>query len=210
MMATIYLVRHGESEANREGRYQGRQDSPLSSLGHRQAAALATALSASKITCVISSPLRRCIETAVPVAARLGAALGCDDRLIEIAHGTWEGRLRAELEREDVTRMQVWRTAPQHVRFDGGESLADVDARWRSFAASPPVDADAVVVTHDILVRLAILAATNRPLAQLWEAEVENAAYAVFNINDGRWQLVRECCTAHLLGLRADVSSQAL
>jgi len=209
-MARIYLVRHGESEANREGRYQGRRDSPLSSLGHRQTAALATALSSSNAACVVSSPLRRCVETAVPVAAGLGVALACDDRLIEIAHGTWEGRLRAELEREDAARVHAWRTAPQRVRFDGGESLNDVEARWRSFAASPAVATDAVVVTHDVLVRLAILAATNRPLAQLWEVEVENAAYAVFNINDGRWQLVHECCTAHLNGLRADVNRQAL
>jgi|HubBroStandDraft_2_1064218.scaffolds.fasta_scaffold04494_4 probable phosphoglycerate mutase len=209
-MATVYVVRHGESEANREGRYQGRQDSPLSALGHQQAAALAGTLSASRVACVISSPLRRCVETALPVAARLGVPLECDDRVIEIAHGTWEGRLRAEVEREDAARMHAWRTVPQHVRFDGGESLADVDARWRSFAASHLTDADAIVVTHDILVRLAILAATNRTLAQLWEPKAENAAYAIFEINDARWQLVSECCATHLTGLRADISRQAL
>jgi phosphoserine phosphatase len=209
-MATVYVVRHGESEANREGRYQGRHDSPLSALGHRQAAALANALTASKVACVISSPLRRCIETALPVAARLGVALECDDRVVEIAHGTWEGRLRAEVEREDAARMHAWRKAPQHVRFDGGESLADVDARWRSFAGTRPADADAIVVTHDIIVRLAILAATNQPLAQLWEPKAENAGYAIFEINDARWQLVSECCTAHLTGLRSDINRQAL
>ena len=209
-MATVYVVRHGESEANREGRYQGRHESPLSALGHRQAAALANALAASKVTCVISSPLRRCIETALPLAARLGVALECDDRVVEIAHGTWEGRLRAEVEREDAARMHAWRKAPQHVRFDGGESLADVDARWRSFAATRPADVDAIVVTHDILVRLAILAATDRPLAQLWEPRAENAGYAIFEINDAQWKLVSECCTAHLIGLRADISRQAL
>jgi broad specificity phosphatase PhoE len=209
-MATVYVARHGESEANREGRYQGRQDSPLSALGHQQAAALASTLSASGVACVISSPLRRCVETALPVAARLGVPLECDDRAIEIAHGTWEGRLRAEVEREDAARMHAWRTVPQHVRFDGGESLADVDARWRSFVASRLTDADAIVVTHDILVRLAILAATNRPLAQLWEPKAENAAYAIFEINEGRWRLVSECCTTHLTSLRSDMSRQAL
>ena len=209
-MATVYVVRHAESEANREGRYQGRHDSPLSALGHQQAAALANTLAAGKVACVISSPLRRCTETALPVAARLGVALGCDDRVIEIAHGTWEGRLRAEVERDDAARMQAWRTAPQHVRFDGGESLAEVDARWRSFAATLPAGADAIVVTHDILVRLAILAATNRPLAQLWQPKAENAAYAIFEINDARWQMVSECCATHLTGLRADISRQAL
>jgi broad specificity phosphatase PhoE len=209
-MATVYVARHGESEANREGRYQGRQDSPLSALGHQQTAALASTLSASRVACVISSPLRRCVETALPVAARLGVPLECDDRLVEIAHGTWEGRLRAEVEREDAARMHAWRTTPQHVSFNGGESLADVDARWRSFVASRLTDGDAIVVTHDILVRLAILAATNRPLAQLWEPKAENAAYAIFEINDARWQLVTECCATHLTGLRADISRQAL
>jgi broad specificity phosphatase PhoE len=209
-MTTVYVARHAESEANREGRYQGRRDSPLSALGHQQAAALASTLGASRVACVISSPLRRCVETALPVAARLGVPLECDDRLIEIAHGTWEGRLRAEVEREDAAQMHAWRTAPQHVSFDGGESLADVDARWRSFVASRLTDADAIVVTHDILVRLAILAATNRPLAQLWEPKAENAAYAIFEINDARWRLVTECRATHLTGLRADISRQAL
>lgn len=209
-MAMVYVVRHGESEADREGRYQGRRDSPLSALGHRQAAALANALTASKVACVISSPLRRCIETALPVAAHLGLALECDDRVVEIAHGTWEGRLHAEVEREDAARMHAWRKTPQYVRFDGGESLADVDARWRSFAAARLGDADAIVVTHDILVRLAILAGTNRPLAQLWEPRAENAAYAIFESNGARWQLLSECCTAHLTRLRADISRQAL
>ncbi len=208
-MATVYVVRHAESEANREGRYQGRHDSPLSALGRQQAAALADAL-ASSDACVISSPLSRCVETARPLAERLGVALRCDDRLIEIAHGTWEGRLRDEVEREDAARMRAWRTAPHEVRFEGGESLGDVDARWRSFVASRPDDADAVVVTHDVLVRLAILGATNRPLAQLWEPKAENAAYAVFEVEDGRWRLLSDCTTEHLAGLRADVSRQAL
>lgn len=209
-MATVYVVRHGESEANREGRYQGRYDSPLSALGHQQAAALANTLAASKAAYVISSPLRRCVETALPVAARLGVALECDDRVIEIAHGTWEGRLRAEVERDDAARMHAWRTAPEHVRFDGGESLGDVDARWRSFVATLPAGAHVIVVTHDILVRLAILAATNRPLAQLWQPKAENAAYAIFEIDDARWQMVSECCATHLTGLRANISRQAL
>jgi phosphoserine phosphatase len=208
-MATVYVVRHAETEANRDGRYQGRLDSPLSTLGHRQAAALAEALAGCKVARVISSPLRRCVETALPVAERLGVALEQDNRLIEIAHGTWEGRLRAAIEREDAARMHAWRTAPQAVRFEGGESLADVNARWRSFAESHATDPDAIVVTHDVLVRLAILAATNRPLARLWEPQAENAAYAVFEIDAG-WRLVRECCTEHLIGLRADLSRQAL
>lgn len=209
-MAKFYIARHGESEYNREGRYQGRLDSSLTELGRRQAAALAETLSASAAVRVISSPLGRCVETARPVAQRLGIALEFDQRLIEIAHGPWEGRLRVEIEREDPSRMHVWRSAPQTVQFEGGESLADVDARWRSFAAACPADLDTIVVTHDLLIRLAILAATNRPFAQLWDALAENGAYALFDVDNRRWRLVTECSAAHLGGLRADLSRQAL
>jgi len=68
-----------------------------------------------------------------------------DDRLIEIAHGTWEGRLRDEIEQDDPETMRRWREAPETVRFDGGESLADVDARWRAFASAFAPDAPALV-----------------------------------------------------------------
>jgi phosphoserine phosphatase len=209
-VAKVYVARHGETEYNREGRYQGRRDSALSALGRRQAAALAEKLSASAAVRVISSPLGRSIETARPIAERLGVALELDERLIEIAHGPWEGRLRVELEREDPARMAMWRSEPQAVQFEGGESVGGVDARWRSFAAACPANLDTIVVTHDILVRLAILAATNRPFARLWDAPAENGAYALFEVGNGQWRLLDECCSEHLAGMRADLNRQAL
>jgi phosphoserine phosphatase len=209
-VAKVYVARHGESEYNREGRYQGRRESALSALGRRQAAALAESLAACGAARVISSPLGRSLETARPIAQRFGIALEIDQRLIEIAHGSWEGRLRAELEREDPARVAMWRSAPQMVQFEGGESIADVEARWRSFAASCSADVATVVVTHDVLVRLAILAATNRPFARLWDAPAENGAYALFEVENGQWRLIDECRAEHLAGIRADLSRQAL
>jgi phosphoserine phosphatase len=209
-VANVYVARHGETEYNREGRYQGRRDSALSALGRRQAAALVESLAASAAARVISSPLGRCVETARPIAQRLGVALELDERLVEIAHGAWEGRLRADLEREDPSRMQLWRSAPQAARFEGGESVVEVAARWRSFAATCPADVTTIVVTHDILVRLAILAATNRPFARLWNVPAENGAYALFEVHNGAWRLLDECRNEHLAGIRADLSRQAL
>jgi broad specificity phosphatase PhoE len=209
-VAKVYVARHGESEYNREGRYQGRRESALTPLGRRQAAALAEALAASAATRVISSPLGRSVETARPIAQRLGIALEVDARLIEIALGEWEGRLRVELEREDPSQMAMWQSVPHAVQFEGGESVLDVDARWRSFAATCPADVATIVVTHDILVRLAILAATNRPLARLWDAPAENGAYTLFEVENGQWRLIDECAAEHLAGIRADLSRQAL
>ena len=125
----IYVARHGETDWNREGRYQGQRESQLTGTGIAQARALAGALAQRGITRVITSPLARCVETAGPLAQRLGIPFETDPDLIEIAHGTWEGRLRASIEREDPQAMRTWREHPEQVQFEGGESLAQVDAR---------------------------------------------------------------------------------
>ena len=206
----LYVARHGESDWNHEGRYQGQRESSLTALGLRQARALAGALAHSGAARVIASPLRRCTETARPLAESLGAFLETDGRLLEIAHGTWEGRLRDEIEREDGPRMLAWRHAPQTVTFEGGESLADVDRRWREFASSLSGEKDAIVVTHDVLVRLAVLEATGRGLAELWQPRVRNGGYAVLKKTEAGWALAQECCDEHLDGLLADAGRQAL
>jgi phosphoserine phosphatase len=205
----IYVVRHGETDWNREGRYQGRRDSHLTPTGAAQARALAAALAKERITRVIASPLARCVESARPLAEAHGIAIETDPDLIEIAHGTWEGRLRAEVERDDEQTMRLWREHPHLVQFDGGESLHDVEHRWRAFAQRLGDADDVAIVTHDVIVRCAILAAMRRPLAQLWAAQVRNGAYARFR-GGGSWELLDACVDAHLGDLAVDTATQAL
>ncbi len=206
----VYVVRHGETDWNREGRYQGRRESKLTELGHAQALAVGIALAGRPIERIVSSPLVRCRETAHPLSERIGVAVHTDDRLIEIAHGTWEGRLRDEIARDEPAMMKQWRTHPERVRFAGGESLAEVLARWRAFAESVSGERDLAVVTHDVLVRVALLDATDRPLSRLWEPRVVNGGYARFSVEKGRWHVIEECVDAHLGALRSDPSEQAL
>jgi phosphoserine phosphatase len=205
----IYIARHGETDWNREGRYQGQRESQLTDTGVAQSRALADTLRQRVIRRVIASPLARCIETARPLAESLGLALEIDRDLIEIAHGTWEGRLRDSIQSEDPHAMRAWREHPERVRFEGGESLAQVDARWRSFVARNRDAGGVAIVTHDVIVRLAILAATGVPLARLWEPRVVNGGYAVFR-GGGSWELIEECVADHLDGLLIDTASQAL
>ena len=116
----VFVARHGETTWNLAGRYQGRLESPLSPLGVRQANALADAMAKREVARVISSPLGRCMETARPTARRQNAALETDPLLLEIAHGTWEGRLRDEIAASDPQRYRAWRSDPANVGFDGG------------------------------------------------------------------------------------------
>jgi len=206
----IYVARHGETDWNRTGRYQGQRDeSRLTETGHAQAAALASALAPAGVTRVIASPLTRCLESAAPLAARLRVDVEVDRDLIEIAHGTWEGRVRADIEREEPAAMRVWREQPQRARFVGGESLDDVAARWRRFAQGLGAADGVAIVTHDVIVRLAIVDATGEPLAHLWEPRVVNGGYACFR-GGGSWELVAACVDAHLGEHAVDIASQAL
>ncbi len=206
----VYLARHGETTWNLAGRYQGRLESELSPLGERQALALADAMQRANAGRVVSSPLRRCTETARPAAEHAGVPVETDDRLIEIAHGTWEGRLRDELAANDPVRYRAWREDPAHVSFEGGESIAQVLERWRDFATSFAPDAPTLVVTHDAVVRVALVDATSRGLDDFWTTRVENGAYAAFDVHHGRWTLVEECVSDHLGALRAPIEGQAL
>ena len=153
----------------------------------------------------------RCTATARFTAQALGVALETDDRLIEIAHGTWEGRYRDELAANDPERYRSWREDPARVAFEGGETLDDVLARWRSFARDLAARSeDTLVVTHDAVVRCALVDLQGWTLDDFWKTRVENAAYALGERESGRLRLVRDCVHDHLDGVRADVAGQAL
>lgn len=216
-MTTIYLARHGETTWNVAGRYQGRLESDLSALGVSQGLALAEYFSAcskrgeSVPSRAIASPLERCAATARFVASRLGIPLETDARLIEIAHGTWEGRYRDEIAANDSERYALWRHDPARVAFENGETLGQVRDRWRAFAATLTGEGgDLLVVTHDAVVRCALLDVTGRPLDDLWHLRVENGGFALLENDGGRLRVVEECVVSHLAGLRSPLAGQAL
>ena len=105
MVTTILLARHGETEWNREGRWQGWADPPLNDLGRAQAHELAEQLRATPVDAVYSSDLRRAHETALILAVPHDREVVTDADLREIDVGAWSGLTRAEIS----------------VRFPGGE-----------------------------------------------------------------------------------------
>jgi phosphoserine phosphatase len=211
MSSCALVARHGETTWNLAGRYQGRRDSALSALGIRQGMALAEALVrfSPRLERIVASPLLRCAATARFVADRLDLAVEIDERLIEIGHGNWEGRLRDEIASDDPQGWHLWRNEPTKVTFSEGDSIARVAERWRSFSAIP-ITVPTLVVTHDATARVAVLTAQGRSLDELWNVRMENAAYARFEANPGAWRLVEPLVNDHLTGLRADVATQAL
>ena len=206
----LRIARHGETTWNAVGRYQGRLETPLSPLGQAQAQALAGALQHRGVRRIISSPLSRCVQTAVPLSSLTGVPIETDPRLLEIAHGTWDGRYRTEIAQTEPELFREWRDHPEGVRFDGGESLGDVLARWKDFVENFQTDKDTLLVTHDVVVRVAILERTGRGIEELRTVRALNAAYAEFEVMGPAWRLLSECEDAHLAAFEADLDRQAL
>jgi len=116
-MTTLLLVRHGETDWNRLGRWQGHSDTPLNARGREQARELAPQLDG--VDVVYSSDLARARETAEILAEELGADVRLDARLRERGFGAWEGLTAAEIEQD---------FAEAHGRWQAGEGAGADDA----------------------------------------------------------------------------------
>lgn len=201
----LIFVRHGVTDWNREGRFQGHRDPGLSDAGRHEAALAATRLADDaglRPVRVVSSSLGRALATAEPIAAALGVTVEPDDRLMEIGQGDWEGRTHAELEIEDTERYLAWRQATGIRQPPGGEPIESATERVRAFVAELSAAGDGpsvCIVSHGGTLR--ILAHVLLELPDVHVLEVDNASIgAVRRAPSGRWQLERWNDTLHLLG----------
>lgn len=168
----IILARHGETEWNAAGRYQGQADIPLSPVGEAQARALGERLQGLPVDRAVASPLGRARRTAELALGERSGMLATDAGLMEIAHGTWEGLLATEIAERDPDLLQAWRDRPDEVLMPGGESLQHVfDRAWAALARAADglaSDQTLLVVAHDAVNRVLLCHVLGIPLGRLW------------------------------------------
>jgi probable phosphoglycerate mutase len=146
----LLVWRHGRTEWNASGRFQGQLDPPLDDEGRAQAARTARHLAAAlrgKETVLVSSDLQRAVDTAGALAPLLGVPVQVDERLREHGLGSWEGLTRAEVAEQHPDQYEDW-LAGRPVPGRGGETQADVAARALAAVADLPLAWTAVLVTH--------------------------------------------------------------
>ena len=132
----MFLIRHGETEYNRVGRYQGQSDSSLTSLGIRQARrngqVLASLVDRSKTWRIVASPLGRTVHTAQLISNEFGfdsSHIELDERIQEIGFGWWEGLDRQSIEAREPGAWDRRLSDHWNYAMEGGESMADVARR---------------------------------------------------------------------------------
>jgi probable phosphoglycerate mutase len=178
----IWLARHGETDANAEGRVQGSLDPPLNERGREQARELADRAQALGIRALYTSQLQRARETAVIVGERLGLEPRVDARFAESFRGEWEGRLIAEIKDEDPDGWAGSLAVEPAFRFPGGESLEEHGARVEAAladVADGPLPA--LVICHGGSIRRVI--AARRP-HELTARPLDNGALVAVGDDD--------------------------
>ena len=198
----LYCIRHGQTTYNVSGQVQGQVDVPLSDLGLMQAEALADALGWLPIDAIYSSPLRRAVQGAEPLAGRLGLPIRTDPRLMGVNAGVFQGQPRDDLERLYPEELARWRSGDLDFRIPGGESRRDL--MRRGVAAFQDIaqagHEQAVVVTHGALLVSTIKALFCIP-PHLHPFALENASISQLLLEAGQCRILSLNDVAHLRGV---------
>ncbi|MFF3680279.1 bifunctional RNase H/acid phosphatase [Streptomyces sp. NPDC002120] len=203
--ATFVLLRHGETALTPQKRFSGSggSDPELSPAGRRQAAAVAEALAArGTVQTVISSPLRRCRETAQAVADRLGLTVTVEDGLREVDFGAWEGLTFAEVQERFPDDLQAWLDSPRAAPTGGGESFTAATRRisaTRDRLLAAQAGRTVLLVTHVTPVKILVRLALGAPPEALFRMELSAASLsAVAYYADGNASVRLLNDTSHL------------
>ena len=205
----LLLVRHGVTDWNREGRFQGHADPPLADEGHLEAELLARRLDGDerlRPARIVSSTLARARQTADTMGASVGVEVEADARLIEIGQGEWEGRTHADLAVTDADRYAAWRRHAGIRQPPGGETIEAATQRVGEFLTEI-IDRDGAwplcVVSHGGTLRILARVLLDAPATTPWNLDIDNASLSVCSTSGDGWRLDRWNDTRHVLGKAA-------
>ncbi|GEA15309.1 MAG: hypothetical protein PWR22_49 [Moorella sp. (in: firmicutes)] len=197
----VYLVRHGETEWNNAGRYQGHSDVALSPRGRQQAELLRERFRHVSLDGVYSSDLSRARETAATIAAPHGLEVNTVTGLREINFGAWEGLTYQEIVAGFPCEWEAWRRDPANKIVPGGESFRQVMERaWRAFngIVRQEKGRNILLVAHGGSLRALICAILGLDLTAVWRFRLDNTGVSIVDCYDDKHILVLLNDTHHL------------
>ncbi len=199
----IVLTRHGQVEGIDPPRFRGRMELALTDTGRRQAKALAAAVARRfKVDAVLTSPMQRCRDTGAAIAEACGVTGTVLPGIDDFDYGQWQWKTHAEALAEFPREFALWKSAPQWMRFPGGESLQDVASRTADALRGlrdQHRGETIVLVAHDSVNRIVLLQALDMPLSAYWRIEQEPCCInELFIGDDGAVKVLSVNDIAHL------------
>jgi len=182
----IILIRHGETNWNKEGRFQGQIDIPLNDKGKGQASKASDYLEEIKFTKAFSSSMKRPYETAKIILKNNNIHIEKIDSLVEISHGLWEGKLEEEIRRTWPEMLKKWHEKPESVTMPEGESIKQVSDRaisaWNIICDSQRENDTSLLVAHDAVNKTLICHILGLSYSDIWMIKQGNGGITVIDI----------------------------
>ncbi|WP_269612444.1 histidine phosphatase family protein [Prochlorococcus marinus] len=214
----IILVRHGETDWNKQGRFQGQIDIPLNKNGKAQAKAASVFLKNTIIKKAFSSSLSRPKETAqIILNEHPGIEISVKDNLKEIGHGKWEGKLESEIKSDWPDLLKTWKISPERVQMPEGENIKEVSARsitgWNEIRKDLKNGETALVVAHDAVNKTILCHLLGLMPSEIWMIKQGNGGITVIDLSEKEGQPDTIIClniTSHLGGIIDSTAAGAL
>ena len=202
-MVRFIIVRHGVTNFNKLGKYQGQYDTALQPKGIEQAEATAKATAARyKLDAVYSSDLSRAIRTAEPFAKQFGLEVQTDPAFRELDVGEWTHQLASDIEKKYPELMVSYKNSLGEFRFPGGESFEDAASRSSSALeriAKAHDGKTVLIVSHGGTIRAMICSLLGYPIKELSRVSpVGNASVTVVEYSDGEAKFILKGDRSHL------------
>ncbi|WP_051962928.1 histidine phosphatase family protein [Mesoaciditoga lauensis] len=181
-ISKIFLVRHGQTDANLYHIVQGQRDTPLNQNGRKQAIEVSKRLKNVKADIVISSDLKRAKETAEIISRECDLPLILDKRLREMKLGIWEGKSFEEVMKEPSA--QIWSKTPSKWKTEGSETLKDVQERMIDAISEFSRRYDnLIIVSHGIAISTVVAYFKDLSLDSMWEYLPDNTSVIEMDVN---------------------------
>lgn len=198
----LILVRHGQTEWNKEQIFRGSKDVELDKTGRKQAGALGNRLKNRKIDAIYSSSLKRAMSTAEAISRHQGLAVMVGPGLVDMSFGEWEGHSHQEVMRLYPKQYLVWRENPWKAKIPGASNIRDVQNQSMKavlgMVSDNPMDSTIVVVTHRVILKLILMKMLNMQPEGFWNIKLSPCGLTVVE-TDGK-KFVLSCLndTSHL------------
>ncbi len=211
-MTEFIFIRHGETDWNRQQRFQGQIDVPLNEAGHLQAARLAERLAAERADVLVCSDLLRARQTAAPLADAWAMQAAADAGLREQSFGVLDGLDVPTIKQRHPDLWSLWLEQRADFQLPGGESLKQFHRRVLAATgalAERHAGARIAVVTHGGVLDMLWRTAKALPLDGLRACEIPNAGINRLAWRGSRWTIERWADAEHLQGLPDQACTEA-
>jgi ribonuclease H / adenosylcobalamin/alpha-ribazole phosphatase len=194
-ITTIFLVRHGRTGLNAQGRFRGRHNPPLDDRGFAEASEAAGRLGGAGVRAVYTSPLLRSVQTAEVIARTCRVVAATEQGLIDLDHGVWTGVTAEEAGHAQPEAFSRFREAPRQASIPGGESMPGVERRifqTLTRIAERHSGESVAAVSHEIPIRLVIASLAGIEGRTFWGVDLPTGSIIELTFKDAELSLASE------------------